>query len=108
MTTPASPVPAPRRLLASALLSLVVALCSTYSATSAAKRPNVLLLFSDDLRVELGCYGLAGIKTPNIDKLATQSVRFERSYVQFPLCNPSRASLLTGRYPTATGVLDNL
>jgi iduronate 2-sulfatase len=72
------------------------------------RRPNVLLLFTDDMRAELGCYGTPGIKTPNIDALARRSVRFDRAYVQFPLCNPSRASLLTGRYPTATGVLGNV
>ena len=77
------------------------------SAATSAQRPNILLLFSDDMRTELGCYGTPGIKTPNIDALARRSVRFDRAYVQFPLCNPSRSSLLTGRYPTATGVLGN-
>ncbi len=89
-----------------ALLGLALTLPQLVAA-GAAKRPNVLVIMSDDLRPELGCYGVAGIKTPHIDKLAAQSVRFERHYVQYPLCNPSRASLLTGRYPTATGVLGN-
>ncbi len=70
-------------------------------------RFNVLFLMSDDLRPELGCYGNEQVKTPNIDALAAAGVRFERAYVQFPLCNPSRSSMLTGRYPTVTGVLDN-
>lgn len=77
-------------------------------ATAKAKtRYNVLFLISDDLRPDLGAYGNALIKTPNIDKLAAGGVRFDCAYAQYPLCNPSRSSLLTGRYPTQTGVMDN-
>ncbi|MBV8857821.1 MAG: sulfatase [Acidobacteria bacterium] len=71
------------------------------------KKLNVLFLISDDLRPELGAYGNTQIKTPNIDRLAARGTRFARAYAQYPLCNPSRTSLLTGRYPTETGVMDN-
>lgn len=76
------------------------------AAVAAADRPNVLFLISDDMRVEPGCYG-GRAKTPNLDRLAGEGGRFDRAYVQFPLCNPSRVSMLTGRYPTTTGVLGN-
>ena len=74
---------------------------------AAKERMNVLLVISDDLRTEVGCYASDLAKTPNIDKLASTGVRFERAYCQFPLCNPSRASMLTGRHPGTTGVIGN-
>jgi arylsulfatase A-like enzyme len=75
---------------------------------SGARKPNVLFIMSDDMRVEIGCYSsMFGAKTPNLDALAKSGVRFDRNYCQFPLCNPSRASLLTGRNPTRTSVLGN-
>jgi predicted AlkP superfamily pyrophosphatase or phosphodiesterase len=82
---------------------------TSQSATPPAKRKrNVLLIMSDDMRVELGCYGsMFNAKTPNVDALADAGVRFDRNYCQFPLCNPSRASLLTGKNPTKTSVLGN-
>jgi arylsulfatase A-like enzyme len=73
-----------------------------------ARKPNVLFFIIDDMRVELGCYGsMFGAITPHIDALARSGVRFDRNYCQYPLCNPSRASLMTGRHPTSTGVLGN-
>ncbi len=72
------------------------------------RKPNVLFFMVDDLRVELGCYGSRfQAQTPHIDALAKSGVRFDRNYCQFPLCNPSRASLLTGRKPTTSGVIGN-
>ncbi len=73
----------------------------------AADKPNVLFLIADDLNNFLGCYGDPRAKTPNLDKLATRGVRFELSYCAFPLCGPSRNSLLTGLYPNSTGILTN-
>ena len=72
-----------------------------------AARPNIVLILNDDMGYsDIGCYG-GEIETPNLDRLAARATRFDRAYTQYPLCNPSRTSLLTGRYPTETGVLDN-
>src|SRR5512147_755355 len=68
--------------------------------------PNVLLIMSDDLRAELGSYGGQAL-TPQLDRLAARGVRFDRAYAQYPLCNPSRSSMLTGRHPTTTQIYGN-
>jgi len=90
-----------RRFIISCLFTCLSAL------GTAAEKTNVLLIMADDLNNDLGCYGHPKVKSPNIDRLASQGVRFERAYCQYPQCNASRASMMTGMYPDQTGVRDN-
>ncbi len=68
-----------------------------------AKTPNILLIVSEDNGPELGCYGDSYARTPNLDKLASQGVRFENAFVPYSVCSPSRACFLTGLYPHQNG-----
>jgi len=75
-------------------------------AAQAANKPNLIFILADDYGLPgVGCYG-GKYKTPNIDALATSGIRFDHCF-SAPLCAPSRAMLITGRYPFRTGVLDN-
>jgi arylsulfatase A-like enzyme len=67
-------------------------------------RPNILFIICHDLGTQLGCYGDPSLRTVHLDRLAKAGVRFDNYFCSTPLCSPSRASILTGRYPHSNGV----
>ena len=87
-------------------IALAVFLSGCLDAPSVPSRPNILFIAIDDLRPELGCYGSKIVKSPNIDRLAASGVTFTRAYCQQAVCNPSRASLMTGLRPDTIEVWD--
>jgi uncharacterized sulfatase len=91
------------------LLGLATA-CICLVSTSAAPTPkatNVLFIIADDLTKALECYGHPTVTTPNVNRIASRAVRFDRAYCQYPVCSPSRVSFLSGRRPEHTGMFGN-
>lgn len=86
------------------LLLWLVTGAAAQPAQPPASRPNILFIISDDLRAN---YGDAIAQTPNLKRLAQRAVTFNRAYAQYPVCNPSRVSFLTGMRPETTGILGN-
>src|SRR5215204_4563284 len=79
------------------------------SASKRSKRPNVILILADDLGYsELGSYGNQFNKTPNLNRLACEGMRFTNAYASAAVCSPTRAALMTGQYPARTGITDYL
>ncbi|MBE2282874.1 MAG: sulfatase [Prosthecobacter sp.] len=84
---------------------LLLALLATLPPAAAASKPNIIILFADDLGYgDLGCYGSPVIRTPNLDRMAAEGLRFTDFYSAAEVCTPSRAALLTGRLPIRSGM----
>ena len=90
------------------LFLILVSCSSSPENNTLPETPNVLFIAVDDLRPELGCYGKTLIQSPNIDRLAAQGTRFDRSYCNIPVCGASRASLMTGLRPARNRFLTYL
>src|SRR5262245_19438253 len=85
--------------------AVVLGLFLTASGSAAAEQPNIVILFADDLGYgDLGCYGHPTIRTPNLDRMSAEGMKFTNFYSAAEVCTPSRAALLTGRLPPRTGM----
>ena len=80
---------------------------ATESMSSSHDQVNVLFLVADDLNCSLGFLGDTIVQTPHLDALAQKAVVFEQAHCQYPLCGPSRASFMTGMYPSQSGITQN-
>lgn len=83
--------------------ALVWLFLSSFTAFAAAPRPNILWLIAEDFGPHLGCYGTKEVSSPNLDRLASEGVRYTRFFTTAPVCSPSRSALMTGMYQTTIG-----
>jgi arylsulfatase A len=91
------------------MVVLGVVFCAGSLSAGRTNQPNVILIFADDQgSIDLNCYGASDLITPHLDRLAEQGTRFTQFYVAAPVCSPSRAALLTGRYPQRARVPGNM
>lgn len=87
------------------MLRSLLFLLAVIALARGAEKPNVIIIYADDLGYgDLGCYGHPSIRTPNLDRMASEGMRFTDFYSAAEVCTPSRAALLTGRYPIRSGM----
>ena len=86
-------------------VSAIIGILGGQSTAADAKHPNIVFILADDLGYgDLGCYGHPSIRTPHLDRMAAEGMRFTDFYSAAEVCTPSRAALLTGRYPIRSGM----
>ncbi len=90
-----------------AFLGVASGICTAQTATDTQAKPNVLFIVCDDLNTHVSPSGYDAVATPNLESLSREGMTFNRAFCQYPVCGPSRASLLSGLYPESTRVLDN-
>jgi len=94
-----------RGVRAHAILSLAAILCLGVAAAPASSPPNIVFIYTDDMGYgDLGCYGARALRTPNLDRMAAEGLRLTDFYSVSPVCTPSRAALMTGRYAARMGI----
>jgi len=87
------------------ILSCMIAALGLHAAPGRTSTPNLVIIFCDDLGyADIGCFGAKGYKTPNLDRMAKEGIRFTRFYDAQPVCSASRAGLMTGCYPSRVGI----
>ncbi|MDH4241710.1 MAG: sulfatase-like hydrolase/transferase, partial [Phycisphaerae bacterium] len=96
-----------REFIKSAGFSAAALVLPGWAFPKSQSRPNILFILADDLGwSQLGCYGSDFYETPNIDRLATEGMRFTDAYAACPVCSPTRASIMTGKYPARLHLTD--
>src|SRR3954467_11256799 len=89
-----------RQFIAGAVATAATVPIAVQRSVSADQRPNILFILADDLGwADLSCYGRPDYQTPNLDRFASQGMRFTNAYAAAPVCTPTRVGFLTGRYP---------
>lgn len=90
-----------------AVAFLLMITFSPAPAEENARKPNVVFILADDLGwTDLGCYSSSFYETPHLDRLASQGMRFTHAYAACPVCSPTRASIMTGKYPARLNTTD--